>query len=607
MPGSRVAGLLLCALTVAACSTGGADVGLPPTDPNAGRPADGVSSLQLPAPLPGTSRAGQPGGSAGSVVGGRAVAFPAAVLPDGAGVGCPASRAKGWVAAENRRPGTTIALPDGSGGAVLGYLDRGSVGCGEAVDVHLATAPGSALRKLVIAAYRIGWYAGAGARLIWRSSPGTVGPGQIPSGTAYPHLVTPSWSAAARLVPDAGWPPGFYLLVPQDARLQALGPAIPLVVRNDHGGEPLLVKASTLTWNAYNSWGGWSLYRGPGRTAAQQSANRARGVALHRPLIGSGYQQMAFMDLPVVRSAERVAVQRGLDVGYLTDVDLDADPSRLLGHAELVSGGHSEYWTTRMYDGLLAALAAGTNAVFLGANNLWWHARLDGADSAGSAEPQREWVYRSLTEDPAARTDPTQATVLWQSPPLGRDPASVLGQSHAAIAVRGGLQLLDPPSWFVAGSGLAGRAVLAGAVGNEADGYNPRGSNPADVRLLAAGVLRGAQGAVLVSTGYAVMPSGAAVFAAGTTDWACAPTGRCADRSFPAATSRAVTTLTQNVLVAFATPRAGAVLPSGTAGSTGAGGQAAAGQLVGGPAATASALAAVLAPGAFGQYGGEDE
>jgi hypothetical protein len=473
--------------------------------------------------------------------------------PDAAA--CPASPGPGWVAAENARPGSAAGVGSDGPGAVLGYLDRGSVGCGEQVGLHVAVGPGERPKRVTVAAYRIGWYSGAGARLVWRSGVTEAGPGPVPDGRDLPHLVTPQWPPSLAVPVGPDWVPGFYLLVPQDEGGQIpAGPAIPLVVRDRTGSEPILMVASTLTWNAYDDWGGWSLYRGPGRRgpgAIATVADRARVVAVHRPLTGAGYNQLTFMDLPVVRQLERVAVNRHLDVGYTTDVAVDADPGQLSGHAELVFGGHSEYWTSRMYGGLLVAQAAGVNAVFLGANNLWWRARLEGGPPGG--EPERELVYRVGAQDPG----PGEPTVKWQSATPSRDPATVLGQSHAGIGVRGGLQLLDAPGWFLAGSGLSAGGLLPGAVGNEADGYNPKARNPLRTQVFAQGVLTGGRGPVLTTVSYSTTGSGSAVFAAGTTDWACGGEGICADRVVPTATARAIAVLTANVLATLASPSAG--------------------------------------------------
>jgi len=453
-----------------------------------------------------------------------------------------------------------VSLPAASVGAwgVQGYLDADSAASGDTVAVHLGLAMGGG-RRVRLNAYRIGWYRGSGARRVWTSPTVDVARRVVPSGAPAPHLVVPGWPVTLTIPIDAQWPPGFYLLLPQDSRGRSAGPAVPLVVRDDNGREPILFKASTLTWNAYNEWGGWSLYHGPAGSHAQQVADRARVVSMQRPLVGSGYDQMMTMDVPVVRRIEQVAAARGIDAAYTTDTDVDAAPGQLQAHAEIVSGGHSEYWTTSMYDGLLAAAGSGVNLVFLGANNLWWHARLEGGTPAA---PAREVVYRVQAEDPLASTDPAASTVLWQSAPLSRDPAATLGQGHAGIGVRGSLRLLDPPSWYTAGTGLASDAVLTDAVGNEADGFNVAGHNPDHTQVFAAGLLTGSGGVVLVTTSYSVRPSGAAVYAAGSTDWACAPTGRCGALAVPAATARAVGQLTDNVLIALSTPRAGATHPA---------------------------------------------
>ena len=452
-----------------------------------------------------------------------------------------------------------MRLPGDGIGGVVGYLDRDSATCGDVVQAHLAEEAAHASVPVRLAAYRIGWYRGAGARLVWRSGVAQVTGHPVPSGAAPPHLVSPQWPVTVSVPVGAGWPPGFYLLLPQGPRRTVVGRAIPLVVRDDGGTEPILFKASTLTWNAYDEWGGWSLYHGPTGSHDVQVANRARVVALHRPLTGSGYDQMTAMDLPVVHQIEQLAAEHDLDVAYTTDENVDAEPGQLLRHAEIVSGGHSEYWTAGMYDGLLAAADAGVHLVFLGATNLWWHARLEGGTPG---DPVREVVYRVLAEDPVAATDPAAATVEWNSTPLNRDPATVLGQSHAGIGVRGGLQLLDPPAWYIAGTGLSERAALPGAVGNEADGFDAAARNPAHTQIFAAGVLTGAGAAVLVTNSYSTRPSGAAVFAAGSTDWACAPTGQCEDRSIPRATARYVQTMTANVLLALSAPRAGLTHPA---------------------------------------------
>jgi hypothetical protein len=463
-------------------------------------------------------------------------------------------RPAGWRRAEDSQPGQPgFTLPDAqaSTSVIDGYLDRSSVACGDTVGVHLAGANA----RVQVKAFRIGAYRRGRARLVWTSATVATAPEPLPPLIRVTHLREPAWPATLTVHVTPQWPPGFYLLVPTVAGA-AVGPAIPLVVRDDAGHEPVLFAASTLTWNAYNDWGGYSLYRGPGRSLTERYARRARVATLRRPLVGAGYRQLAFMDLPVIQRVEA----SGLDAAYTTDVDVDRRPSQLMQHAELVLGGHSEYWTRREYDAMVAARNAGINVAFFGANNLWWHARIEVGGPDGTS--LREAVWRDFGHDQVFDQHTSDDTMLWSQWPEHRDGAAVLGQSHAAIGVHGGYQIMAAPGWLLAGSGLRKGSVLPLAVGNEADGYTAAAANPPNLTVVAAGVLRGAGGPVTVSAGYYSAPSGAAVFAAGSTDWACGLQGPCVDQVVPATTVRALDALTGNILTAFSRVRAGSTHPS---------------------------------------------
>src|SRR5512132_2863292 len=77
--------------------------------------------------------------------------------------------ARSWVIVENRRPGTSgwrIAHP-GPADAIEGWADHVSAAAGERVRLYVSTtAP-----RFQVRAYRMGWYGGRGARLVWRSPP----------------------------------------------------------------------------------------------------------------------------------------------------------------------------------------------------------------------------------------------------------------------------------------------------------------------------------------------------------------------------------------------------------------------------------------------------
>ena len=68
--------------------------------------------------------------------------------------------------------------------------------------------------------------------------------------------------------------------------------------------------------------------------------------------------------------------KHGYDVTYVTDVDMDADPSALLSHQVVLISGHSEYWSKEMYDGAYAARDAGVSLAFITSNEIFWQVRI---------------------------------------------------------------------------------------------------------------------------------------------------------------------------------------------------------------------------------------
>ena len=100
------------------------------------------------------------------------------------------------------------------------------------------------------------------------------------------------------------------------------------------------MKAVT-TEQAYNLWGGRSLYAGPDGGFD----TRSRAVSFDRPYDDAKGAALFFHDEQgLVNTAERL----GLPVGYITNLELDAEPDLLAGARALISGGHDEYWSRAM-------------------------------------------------------------------------------------------------------------------------------------------------------------------------------------------------------------------------------------------------------------------
>ena len=139
-----------------------------------------------------------------------------------------------------------------------------------------------------------------------------------------------------------------------------------------HRAGTVALVAPVTTWQAYNAWGGYSLYSG----ANGDSPSHA--VSFDRPYNGAtGANDYRTAAIPIIVRAE----QTGVPLSWFTNIDLATTPGVLEGARGYVSMGHDEYWTNSMRDAVLEARDAGTNLAFLGANTMYWRIRLEPAAS----------------------------------------------------------------------------------------------------------------------------------------------------------------------------------------------------------------------------------
>jgi len=451
-----------------------------------------------------------------------------------------AGRGDNWVAAENRREGTRawrinhLGAPD----AIEGWADRVSAAQGDQVRLFVSTSAPS----FHVEAYRMGWYAGLGARLAWRSEqvPGSRQP--PPQATPGTNMISTRWRPSLTVTVDPAWPPGDYLLKLVASSGQRY---VPLTVRDDESRAALVVLNAVTTWQAYNLWGDHNLYRGP----AASPATRSRVVSFDRPYDQAGHGAGDFLgnEYPLVQLVERL----GLDVTYWTDVDLHQHPERLTAHRGLISLGHDEYWSTRMRRGAEAAREAGVNLAFLGANAIFRHIRLQPSPTG----PDREEVnYKSWSakDDPAWGTDPAEVTTEWRAAPLNDPESRLLGNLYECNPADAPGVVVEPSSWLFAGAGVRAGSVLPGLVGPEYDRVQAGAPRPDGVELLLHSPLTCRGRASFADATYYTAASGAGVFDSGTSSWVCQLNQTCADKRSSPVTGEVVTAVTENLLRAFA-------------------------------------------------------
>ena len=179
---------------------------------------------------------------------------------------CPGT--PGTIEAENCLPGNPSSEWDITGAgdpALQGFATDISVDQGQTVSFKVESTTIAAYR---IDIYRLGYYQGNGARFITTIPNGSITKTDQPAclhDTVTGLRDCGNWSVSASWSVPASATSGIYIarLVRED------GPAgashMIFVVRDDDGGSEILFQTSDTTWQAYNRWGGNSLYWGDGR------------------------------------------------------------------------------------------------------------------------------------------------------------------------------------------------------------------------------------------------------------------------------------------------------------------------------------------------------
>jgi hypothetical protein len=360
----------------------------------------------------------------------------AAVYPNDAHAACGAPA--NAVEAENCLPGTDSSvwwLDDSGDATIQGFATDISVNAGQTVRFKVKTTA----RAYTIDIYRLGYYGGLGSRLVANVTPSATLP------QSQPACLT---DAASRLYDcgnwavSASWPvpttavSGVYLalLTRPDTGGQS---HIVFVVRNDSSRSGVLFQTSDETWQAYNPYGGHSLY---GDTGVDLT-NRGYKVSYNRPFatadLGAG-SWLFGAEYPMIRWLEA----NGYDVTYSSSVDTARSGALLKNHKLFLSVGHDEYVSGPKRASMEAARDAGVHLAFFSGNEVFWKTRWENSID-GSNTAYRTLVCYKETLGPNSRPigtaavdpqDPPAWTGTWadptKSPPAdgGRPQNALTGQ-----------------------------------------------------------------------------------------------------------------------------------------------------------------------------------
>jgi len=287
-------------------------------------------------------------------------------------------QAQNAIQAENALPGSPQSEWDVSNSGdptIQGFATEMSVNKGSTIRFKINVT--GANRSYTINIYRLGYYQGNGARLI--ASLGTF------SGVTQPDPIV---DASVGLVDCVNWSQSASWVVPSTA---VSGIYIAKLSRNDNGGSShivfvvrddastanVLFKTADATWQAYNAYGGPSMYGSMNQSGGfSYDVNKAEKVSYNRPFNTRNIKPESFLfnaEYPMLRWLER----NGYDMTYSTDVDMEKNTTLITPakHKVLLSVGHDEYWSAGQRNSYENARNAGVHLAFFSGNEVYWKVR----------------------------------------------------------------------------------------------------------------------------------------------------------------------------------------------------------------------------------------
>jgi hypothetical protein len=400
-----------------------------------------------------------------------------------------------------------------------GYGSTISVNHGRSIDFYVTTTAAS----FTIDVYRTGWYGGAGARRMASlgSFPG-VNQSQAKPDATY-GMVVENWSKTTTLAIPSSWTTGVYV-----ARLTSSAgnsSFILFVVRNDGGREKYAFKTSDATYQAYNTYGGTSLYNN-NTNKAIYSAPHAMTVSYDRPFDqGNGAGHFLWYEYPMLRWLE----MSGYDMTYLTDPDLDQNTNPLTNHKAFLSVGHDEYWSMGERTNLKNAINAGVNAAFFSGNVVYWQVRYQ--PSAGGVADRVEVGYKDYAYCPGATCPPgpdpmvgvnnSVVTTWWRADPVNMPENALVGEMFGGEVNNANYIVQNASNWVYAGTGFTNGQAIPGIVGYEYDHVVNNGLTPSGFTMLSQSPVVNSETGLndVANSGIYTAASGARVFDAGTIQW----------------------------------------------------------------------------------------
>lgn len=282
---------------------------------------------------------------------------------------------------------------NGTNSTIAGYTDKPSYAPGDTVNFKVD----STNNPFRVEIYRLGFYGNEqlGARNVLGADTYITGSPAVQSAPSVDSTLgstSCAWSTTASWTIPSTMAPGSYYVLFRRTDNTAHVSTCHFTVKTSPTNKIVMITPDN-TYQAYNVWGattdngsissgtwtGRSLYQSGADGASANFAHRAYAVNRNRPysiqatrpntyMFDSEYGMLVFMEA------------QGYDMTYASDVDLEND--EYLNNAKLaLCNGHSEYWSTNMWNCYQNARDAGVNIMFNSGNIALWRVRFAIADT----------------------------------------------------------------------------------------------------------------------------------------------------------------------------------------------------------------------------------
>jgi hypothetical protein len=329
---------------------------------------------------------------------------------------------------------------------IEGYTGHVSHKAGEEVTLHVSTSA----KTWALEVARLG-----GMREVVMTKAGLVGATHPVPENASSHGC--GWPGSFKFTLPPDWKSGYYQVL-----LRASDNGGPYVQRNRRAAEgecffivrpakpgertKILLQLSSNTYNAYNNWGGFSLYSYHARAKLQ-----GHRVSFLRPPASQYWN----WEQPFVTWAEG----NGYTLDFCANSDLEFHPELLVNYKLVLSVGHDEYWSAKMRDHLEDFISKGGNAAFFSGNTCCWQVRSE--DKGSALTSWKQWYNL----DPVyASGDHKLLSTAWSHHLVGRPENQLTGvgflfggyhRSHGQFMDgKGSYTVHRPEHWIFEGTNL---------------------------------------------------------------------------------------------------------------------------------------------------------